>query len=156
MSSVNSIVPTSAIVFLHFWLSSDAVLSPGTSVFGHLVSSAPTVVLVIGEVMRRGLSVGPRQGRRTVSPIFCAPKDNGPGKKLAPAVPREHFVLDIGRFACSKHFNEEDPVRFWQSGSIQVRRVSNNYYKNTLVKYTLVRRVGLTNDIHVRRVHHVV
>jgi len=51
---------------------------------------------------------------------FAVSKDEGRRDIWARAIPRKDFVLNSKHFVCSKHFRDDDIIRFWQSGSIQV------------------------------------
>ena len=53
-------------------------------------------------------------------PQFCVPKDVKRREVWAKAIPRKDFILTEKHFVCFKHFREDDIIRYWKSGDIQV------------------------------------
>lgn len=48
------------------------------------------------------------------------PKDVKRREAWAKAIPRKDFILTEKHFVCLKHFHEDDVIRYWKSGDIQV------------------------------------
>ena len=53
-------------------------------------------------------------------PQFCVPKDVKRREVWAKAIRRKDFILTEKHFVCFKHFREDDIIRYWKSGDIQV------------------------------------
>jgi len=62
---------------------------------------------------------------------FCVPKDTELRGKWARAIPRKDFTITEKHYVCVKHFKEEeeDIIRFWQSGEIKVSYYTKHYFK---------------------------
>lgn len=54
---------------------------------------------------------------------FSAPRDKLIREKWQKCIPRKNFLLNDKSYVCQNHFKEEDIIKFWKSGSVEVNHL---------------------------------